>query len=128
MRLDANNFGLKRMILTIAAVATVAGGLLFVGAPNSEARDKRLTAAQAQQLVRNLKAEMATALYDVLNLPGVKAERARFERRWRKRGSMTGKTRKQVIDLFIKDVKLSYSDKDIRREVVDAINRYRDRR
>lgn len=120
----SRTFGRIRNCFAILATVAAFAGLLAVFPAGAAADEKKLTKSEARLLVKNLDGEMSQVLYVVLAVPGVKEQRDAFYKRFKARGSMKGKTRKQVIDFYLEDVRAAYTDATLRNQIVEAINRY----
>lgn len=124
----------RRSVLAIAIVAAVVfgfGSSMFStgahAAVASAAREKRLNSKEAKFFVRQLRSEMSIVLYPIVALESTKEKQAIFDKKFKSRGSMTGKTATQIATMFKADAVAAFPDPEINKQITDAVDRYLER-
>ncbi|MBK7708497.1 MAG: thiol-activated cytolysin family protein [Acidobacteria bacterium] len=83
--------------------------------------DKPLNAADAAAFVQQLIDETENVLDDSQDLDGVEDLKGKISTAFKQRGAMTGKTKKQIVDLFMADVKAAIEDEAVQGTISEAL-------
>lgn len=83
--------------------------------------DKPLSAAEAEAFVQQLIDETENVLDDSQDLDGVEDIKGKISAAFKKRGSMAGKTKKQIVDLFMADVNAAVEDQGVQGTISEAL-------
>lgn len=110
----------RRWMISLLVLTSLIAGLTAaplararIAAPAPAVQDEPLDAAAAAEFVAMLNAEVRNVLNDELDLAGVNSEFARISGEFGRRGAMTGRTKRQIVDLYLGDIRRMIEDKSV---------------